>query len=198
MALSDLEAILVEGCRRGDEEAWRTLFRTYAPDLGRYLRGMVRDRAEVDDLVQASLIEFLRSIDRFRGEASLRTWLHRIARHVALTASRGRTRREKHLAAYAARERRRAPDPHAAVEARQRLGWVHRLIDELEPDFREVWLLREVQHLEVAECATVLDIPPGTVLTRHHRARQKLIAMLESLEEEPPAPLRLVNDGEES
>ena len=91
MPLTEEERLLIEGCRTGDEEAWRVLYRAYAPDIGQFLRGMIRG-CDPEELVQRVFMEFLSSLDRFRGDASLRTWLHRIARNVALTDNRSRTR----------------------------------------------------------------------------------------------------------
>lgn len=199
MPMTELERILVEGCRQGDQEAWRTLYRTYAPDIARYLRGMVTDRSDVEDLVQTCLIKFLSSIDHFRGEASLRTWLHCIARNVALHEIRGRTRRERHLAAYARSSHHESPGPDGAVEARDQLDRVMSLLHELDAPFRDVWVLREIQQLEVSECAVILDLPNSTVRTRHHRARQKLLALLETQEQAPSQRLRLIaSEGGES
>ena len=95
MSWTPEERVLVDGCRRGDEEAWRALYRAYAPDVGRYLRGMVGGAADPDDLVQRVFLEFLRSLEGYRGDASIRTWLHRIARHVALRSRRGHQRRQR-------------------------------------------------------------------------------------------------------
>lgn len=197
------DRILVEGCRRGDDKAWLTLYRAYAGDVGCFLKGMLRHTGEVDDLVQKVFLEFLSSLPRFRGDAGLRTWLHRVARHVALHEIRGRERRRHHVRSYAETIRDDATDPERQLEARDRLTLVRALLHQLDEVFREVWVLREVQGFSVAEAAAVLDIPEATVRTRHHRARRQLLALVEALDERDerhagrPNGLRLVGSSGE-
>lgn len=178
------EQTLLRGCREGDDEAWLALFQTYATDVGTFLRGMLHT-TDVDDLVQKVFLSFLSSLDRFRGDASLRTWLLRIARNVALREIRDRTRRRRHLRAYA----RSVDEPQAApdgqVHARDQLARIQRLVAGLDDRFREVWVLRELGFCSVAETAAILDIPESTVRTRHHRARARLF---DSLAEDDSVP----------
>lgn len=193
------EQTLVDGCRAGDERAWLAVYRAYAADVGMYLRGVLLHSQEVDDLVQRVFLEFLGSLDRFRGEAGLRTWLHRIARHVAMREMRTRQRREQHIRAYARAVQDDRADGEARAHARLRLQQVEQLLSDLDPDFREVWVLRELSQLSVAETAAIVDIPAGTVRTRHHRARQRLFELLRNADASgsPRATLMLVSGGGE-
>jgi len=190
MALSPEERLLVEGCRRGDEQAWLALYQAYAADIGRYLNGMLHRRHDTDDLVQTVFLEFLGSLSRFRGDASLRTWLHCIARRVASHAIRRHQRRQRHVQAYAETVRGEGQDPDGRIMARDRLQLIQALLAEVQEDFREVWLLRELQGLDVSEAAVVLEIPEATVRTRHYRARRQLMALVEALDEREAATLR--------
>lgn len=178
MALSAEERRLVEGCRRGDERAWLTVYRAHSGDIGLYLGGMLYDQAEVDDLVQRVFLEFLSSLERFRGDAGLRTWLHAIARRVASRAIRSRTRRRRHLQDYARTVEAHGVTAEPQVVARGQLTRIKALLGELDPARREVWVLRELNQLDVAEVAAIVGIPPATVRTRHHRARRRLLALL--------------------
>ena len=184
--MSPEEQILVEGCRRGDEQAWLALYRAFAADVGRYLNGMLQRPGDTDDLVQRVFLEFLSSLGRYRGDAGLRTWLHRIARNLALRQLRSRQRREKHIRAYAEAIEDTAVRPQARLEAREQLERVNALLARVDEGFREVWLLREIQGFTVADAAAILEIPAATVRTRHHRARRQLFALLEA-EDEPNA-----------
>ncbi len=182
MALTREERVLLRGCRDGDEDAWLALYRAHAADVGLFLGGMLPGNSEIDDLVQKVFLQFLASLDRFRGEAGIRTWLHRIARHVALHELRGASRRQRHVRAYAETVDRDGPDPEDQVLARDRLALIRALLDRLDGPFREVWILREISGLSVAETAAVLEVPATTVRTRHHRARQRILALLEELD----------------
>ena len=202
MPLTDEERRLVDGCRAGDEAAWRLLYRMYAGDVGRSLKGMLYDSGDVDDLVQGVFLEFLSSLERFRGDASVRTWLHRIARNVALHEIRSVTRRSRHVRSYAETVDRAGPSPEGQVMARYRLKLVQDVLAEIGDGFREVWVLRELVGLSVAEVAEVLEAPEATVRTRHHRARRQLLSLVDRLDEvdaevldrgEPP--VRLVKDN---
>lgn len=181
--LTEDQQVLLEGCRRGDEAAWIALFRAYSGDVGRFLKGMLRNHSEVDDLVQRVFLQFIASLDRYRGDATLRTWLLRIARNVALHEIRTRSRRERHVKAYAeSLGSSVGVNPEGQVAARQRLARLEKLIWSLEPEFREVWVLREVGGCSVAEAAQVMEVPEATIRSRHYRARKKLFNLLEALE----------------
>jgi len=199
VVLTPDEQTLLDGCRSGDNAAWLTLFRAYADDVGTFLRGMLRT-SDVDDLVQKVFLSFISSLDRYRGEASLRTWLLRIARHVALHEIRTKSRRKRHLRAYAESVDRVSPDPEGRMHARARLELIERLVASLDEPFREVWALREVGLCSVAEAAEVLEIPEATVRTRHYRARAKMFEMLAEIDgstDPDPAPgLSIVGDRE--
>lgn len=177
--LSRDEQTLIDGCKRGDERAWLALYNAYAADVGRYLRGMLKAGTDIDDLVQKVFLQFLNSLARFRGESGLRTWLHGIARHIAMHAIRGDARRNKHIAAYAAEVSTTGPHLEAQLSARSELSHVQTLLQALDPALREVWLLREMHGFTPAEVAAIVDAPAGTVRTRHHRARAQLRALLE-------------------
>lgn len=182
MVLTEDEQILLEGCRKGDEKAWLALYRAYGSDVGFFLKGMLRASSDIDDLVQKVFLAFLSSLDRFRGEASIRTWLHRIARNIALHEIRSHARREKYIRAYAATTETEEQSAEGQVSARHRLALVQGLLGELTESFREVWVLREVMDFSVTEAAEVLEIEEATVRTRHYRARQKVLELLQEMD----------------
>ena len=199
MILNKDEEILLKGCRDGDEKAWLALYRAYASDVGFYLKGMMSASTDVDDLVQKVFLGFLSSLDRYRGEASLRTWLHRIARNIALQEIRSRTRREKYVSSYAETVTDTVDSAEGQVAAKNELRIVQQLMEELPDSYREVWVLRELMGFTVSEAALVLDSEEATVRSRHHRARQKILQQLQEVEltvgeaTESPQHLRLVS-----
>lgn len=205
VVLTDDEQILLRGCRDGDNAAWLSLYRTYAGDVGGFLKGMLRHSNDIDDLVQKVFLTFVSTLDRYRGEASLRTWLLRIARNLALHEIRSQHRRDRHLRAYAESVAgRRSPCTLSRVEARDELDRIQRLLGGLDERFREVWVLREIGSCSVSEAAVVLDVPEATVRTRHYRAKKRLMALLEAADA-PVQPgrhsaesLTLVKGGGES
>ena len=184
MILTPEEKTLIDGCKQGDEKAWLALYRAYGSDIGSFLKGMLRHSNEIDDLVQKVFLEFLSSLGRFRGEASIRTWLHRIARHVALHEIRSYKRRTGYVNAYAQTADKESKGPEEEVHARNYLNVIQDSLLELKASFREVWVLREVVQLSVAETAAVLEVGAATVRTRHHRAREQILLKLTELDKE--------------
>ena len=182
MSLTPEEQKLIEGCKKGDEKAWLALYRAYGNDIGRFLKSMLRHSNEIDDLVQKVFLEFLSSLERFRGEASIRTWLHRIARHVALHEIRSYKRRTHYVTSYAEMVDKENKGHEDEVTARNSLSVIQEVLLELKAAFREVWVLREVVQLSVLETAHVLEIGAATVRTRHYRAREQILARLQQLD----------------
>jgi len=184
------ERTLLEGCKAGDEAAWLALYRAYGGDVGGFLKGMLRHSTEIDDLVQRVFLEFLSSLNRFRGDASLRTWLLRIARNLALREIRTRSRRQRYVRAYAETVGDTAASPEGQIHARHQLQQIQGLLSTLDDAFREVWLLREIGGCTVAETAAILEIEPVTVRTRHHRARRRILEGVQMLEGPEPESSR--------
>lgn len=182
MALMDDERILLRGCRDGDERAWLALYRAYAGDVGLFLKAMLHSSYDVEDLVQKVFLEFLSSLDRFRGDSGIRTWLHSIARNVARHEIRGNARRAHHVRAYVETVAQEGTSPEGQVEARNRLSLIQGMLSELKEPFREVWVLRELVGLSPDETAAVLEVAVATVRTRHHRARQQILSLLKKLD----------------
>jgi len=80
---SPSDVALIAACRRGERGAMEKVFRAHAEALARLLTRIVGPSIDVEDLLQETFAEAITAFPRFRGETSLRTWLHRIAIHVA-------------------------------------------------------------------------------------------------------------------
>lgn len=178
------EIELVERCRQGDEAAWRELYRAHAPAVRRYLAGMVGAREDLEDLIQGVFMTSLRNLDRFEHRSKLRTWLIGIAHRTALTAARSDRRRRRFKAAF---ERAMSivhqGGTHSAMNraiARSDLEVVSGALEDMSTKLREVWTLREVVGLSVAEVSEAIQLAPGSVRARHSRARAFLDQRLQS------------------
>jgi RNA polymerase sigma-70 factor (ECF subfamily) len=153
-----------------------SLFRAYAPELGRYLVAMVRDRALAEDLLQDTFCDALRARER-RGEiANERAWLYGIARHRALRALRRGRRFQRALLRLGGS----GPETQEGDEA------VVALLDvlerELSPEQRALVLLRYVHGFQAAELAEMTALSPEAVRQRLSRGRARLLASTESKE----------------
>jgi RNA polymerase sigma-70 factor (ECF subfamily) len=89
------ELDLVERCRRGDQQALRTVFLAHSAYLERLLARVVGPSLEVEDLLQSTFVAAIQAFPRFRGEAQVRTWLARIAVRTAQERLRSAAHRRR-------------------------------------------------------------------------------------------------------
>ena len=148
----------------------RMLFRT--------ARAILRDDAEAEDALQEAYLRAYRSLDEFRGEAQISTWLARIVANEALMRLRKRARRAEIVpidaSATAEEVETEMEKPETAAERGQMRRLLESQIDALPDAYRAVFMLRAVEELSVEETGAVLDLPAATVRTRLFRARAML------------------------
>ncbi len=173
---SDIE--LIEAVRAGSENAFRRLVERYEPVVATTVIGMLGRCPEARDVGQQVFIRFFRSAGDFRGDASLKTYLTRIAINLSLNELKRRKReRSRYIALDDDVELPGGPQPDP--EASEKVAIVQRAIDQLEPGFKAVVNLRMMQGHTVKETAEMLGVPSGTVLSRLSRARVKLANLLQ-------------------
>ena len=183
------DAVLVDFARQGEEAAMRVIIQRHNRRLYRTARAILRDDSEAEDVVQEVYLRAFAALDGFRGEASLSTWLTRIALNEAL----GRLRRRRPtsgLEAVDAAAGRNGADlivfpgvqPPASPESEMARGQIRllleRAIDELPESFRVVFILRDIEEMSIEQTALHLSLKPETVKTRLHRARRLIRAAL--------------------
>jgi RNA polymerase sigma-70 factor (ECF subfamily) len=184
------EAKLIDALRAGEDDAYAQLVRRYGGRLLAVTRRLLREEEDARDAVQEAFLSAFKSIGRFEAQARLSTWLHRIAVNAALMKLRSKRRRpetsiEELLPGF-------VEDGHMAeppqpwregadtlVARRETRDWVRGRIDELPESHRTVLVLRDIEELDTTEVAELLDISPGAVKTRLHRARQALRSLLD-------------------
>jgi RNA polymerase sigma-70 factor (ECF subfamily) len=164
------ERDLVERIRAGDMPAMETLMRRHNRTLFRTARAILRDEAEAEDAVQEAYIQAYRSIDRFRGESKLSTWLVRIAANQALMRRRRRASRGE-VIPIGEGEMDSNPGPESEAMRGEMGRLLESKIDALPDSYRVVFMLRAIEEMSVDETAAALDMPPATVRTRFFRAR---------------------------
>lgn len=156
---------LVNAAREGDNIAVRELVRRTQPTIWR-LCNMLGSPGEEDDLVQDTYLRAFRSLPSYRGDAPIIAWLSSIARRVCADHVRGRVRQRRLVGALA----QSADDQWAAAPGNPTFG----LLDAIDPDRREAFVLTQVAGLSYDEAAVVLDCPVGTIRSRVARARADL------------------------
>jgi RNA polymerase sigma-70 factor (TIGR02943 family) len=168
----------------------------YRPALLRYARRAMRNTADAEDVVQATLLAALSAPESFGGRSSPRTWLHGILKHKIMDVFRRQAReplresqpehelRDETEALFSADGHwREAPaawgDPEAALVQREFHAVLDDCIASLPRTAARVFTMRELMELEVAEICEVLDITPNNCFVLLHRARMKLRVLLE-------------------
>jgi RNA polymerase sigma-70 factor (ECF subfamily) len=159
----------------GDKPQFAILVRRYNQRVFRAARAVLRDDSEADDVVQQAWLIAYRQLASFRFEASLGSWIARIAVHEALARVRTSTRRNGLALVDDAADvpaESRSPEDHVA--ARETAKLLERHIDALPETYRTAFVLRDVEELSTAETARVLGVTEEAVRVRLHRARRIL------------------------
>jgi RNA polymerase sigma-70 factor (ECF subfamily) len=171
---------LLVRARAGDHGAFRIIVERYQSEVSRTVVGMLGSSQQVDDVAQEVFIQLFRSLDRFRGESSVSTYLKRIAINRSLDALRQRKRLTSRFLSRDGDETLPEPvaDDDSPIERRERNEAVHRAIQALPEKHRAVAVLRLIDECSTEETAKILDLPYGTVLSRLSRAQKKLQTLL--------------------
>ncbi len=166
------DAVLLERCRSGDERAATVLVRRYSLSLARFVASL-GERQEVEEVVQDTFVRAFASLDGFRGESSLRSWLFTIARNLVRDRVRSRTSKYRVVPI----EESHAVTEHDALDAAVSDETERRLGDALErlsPMQREVFTLRVSEGLSYREIAAVVGSTEGAARVHYHNAMRSI------------------------
>lgn len=175
MSSPDLE--LLDAARKGDRWALERLLSRHQARVFRFGRKMCGDDEDAQDVLQETLIAAARALPDFRGASSVSTWLYTIARSFCI-----KQRRTSKFAPARLESIDQEPDraaqlahpgrsPEEDVAGRQLQGVLDEAIASLEPMYREVLILRDVEGLSAPEVAEALELSVEAVKSRLHRAR---------------------------
>jgi len=145
------------------------------PRLRRFARALSRDRADADDLTQASIEKALRARQQWQPGTRMDSWMYRIMRNAWIDTARARSRAAQTFMPEEAGVNV-ADDGARAIEAHVELGELARAMEMLPDEQREAVALVLVEGLAYKEAAAILDVPMGTLTSRLVRGRQALIA----------------------
>lgn len=175
------------------------VFREYAPRIYNLARRMLGNDTDAEDVTQDVLLQVVRKLDTFRGDAQLSTWLHRVTVNAALAHRQKRANRQKHEAGEAGDELLETAAPDAAVKrwnvppeepilAAEQHEVIEKAIKDLPEPFRDVYLLADVEGLPNAEIGEILGLSVPAVKSRLHRARMRMRDLLAPHFEEQVTP----------
>jgi len=186
----ELDQILVERAQQGDKKAFGMLVEKYHRKLGRLLGRMIRDQAEVEDVVQESFIKAYRALHNFRGDSAFYTWLYRIGINTAKNYLVSMGRRPQVMQEVEiddvenfedGGEMRTMDTPETALMTKQIAQVVNDTVASLPEELRTAITLREIEGLSYEEIATLMQCPIGTVRSRIFRARETISEKLKPL-----------------
>jgi RNA polymerase sigma-70 factor (ECF subfamily) len=185
------EAEFIERLKRGDAAAFEELVTERSGEIYGLLFRLTENSEEARDLTQETFLRAFQSIDRFRGEADLRTWIYRIAINQARNRWRWwrRRRRESTVSLDATQGdsnqtllttlAETSANPEQETLAHEREVALRAALGKLGQSYREAVILRDIEGFTYEEIATTLGINVGTVKSRLARGRQELRRKLE-------------------
>lgn len=176
------ESALVQRCASGDQAACSELVYEHQRMVVQLAMNLLGDRDEALDLSQDVFLRVFRTITRFRGQSSLRTWIYRIAVNQARNRHRFWRRRhradqvslDEHLAAHGDFVSEGDATPERVLAQKELATRLQAALDRLPFDQRTAIVLREIDGLSYDEIAFSLGVAVGTVKSRLTRARQAL------------------------
>jgi RNA polymerase sigma-70 factor (ECF subfamily) len=187
---SSEEQAVIAAVQAGNTAFFAKLVTAYQDRLFGAMCIVLGNRQDAEDVTQEAFAKAFLKLDTFQGRSSFFTWLHRIARHVAIDNRRRgwRERQQRnadvgdvHDLASSTLMRASDPGPAEAAERKENHQRLYRALATMDEERREVITLRDLQGLDYAEIAEILQLPIGTVRSRLHRARLELRGLLADL-----------------
>jgi RNA polymerase sigma-70 factor (ECF subfamily) len=185
---------LVAAARRGDRDAFRTLFERYHRRAYSLALGVVRNHDDALDVVQDAFIKAHKYLDKFEGNSSFYTWLYRIVMNLAIDHLRRHRRLrpveldEQQLQATAEDEllpRLLGANPGRALFDKQIRARIADALGELSDNHRAVLVMRELEGLSYEEMAKAMACSKGTIMSRLFHARKNMQRRLADLVDRP-------------
>jgi RNA polymerase sigma-70 factor (ECF subfamily) len=172
---------LVAHYRAGDNAALEALFQRCQPRLYRLALSVLDDPAEADEAAQEALAAALSALDSYRGDSSFDTWLYSITLNACRIRLRKRQAWQRLRQTLQVLFQARGPHPHPeeVIAQRQDRRALWQALQALGEKHRLPVVLRYYHDFSIAEIAQMLNISGGTVASRLHTARQRLLVTLQ-------------------
>ena len=190
MTQAETDEQLVRKSQDDDERAFGELVSRYESKVYSLALKMLRNPEDAEDVLQDTFLRAYRGIKSFKGNSTFSTWIYRITANSALM--RLRKRQLPTVSIDDADEREApiniadwAPGPVEQMLNQETQAAMTEAIEALPPEFRQVFVLRDVEELSNAEVAEILDLSVAAVKSRLHRARLKVRNRLATYFTEP-------------
>ena len=188
------DSVLVERCRRGDSSAMERLILKYQNRLFNTILRICANHEDAAELTQETFVKIIEGIGRFQGKSSFYPWAIRIAVNLAINHSQRHRRIGFHsldseesvvgedtaLLLKDFLHNENAPDPAGVAQNKELCEMVTLAMMKLDETHRTVMVLRDIEGMNYAQIAQVLEVELGTVRSRLSRARSNLKEILEA------------------
>jgi RNA polymerase sigma-70 factor (ECF subfamily) len=182
------ETELIQGLRNGDESAFKYLVDTYKDRVFNTAIGIVQNAEDAEDVSQEVFIQVYRSVQNFKGESKLSTWLYRIATTRALDLLRSRKSKKRFgfLQRLFGDENEPAfelPDfnhPGVALDRKENAARLFKAINQLPENQKIAFTLHKIEDLSYQEVSEIMQTTLPAVESLMHRAKQNLRKILEN------------------
>ncbi len=177
---AEMDRALIARWNGGDQRAATMLVEKHAPSLARFV-GSLGVITAPEEIVQDTFVRAFGSLDSFRGESSLRSWLFTIARRLVLDQRRATRHERNHVAIEDAQNQLvSADDVLDGVVADESEGRVREAVARLSPTQREVFTLRVVEGLSYKEIAVIASTTEGAARVHYHNAMRAVKEFLDA------------------
>lgn len=173
------EREVVARAQEGDMQAFRRLYDAYLRRVTAQVGRTMGPGPEVEDVVQKVFIQVHRSLPSFKGDSKFSTWLYRVTWNVTVSHMR---RRAPTVNLPALRQFAVSEGQWEKLEARDKLRTLHAGVADLPDDYREAFVLFELEGHTLTEIAEITGDSINTVASRVRRSRERLRALLERAE----------------
>ena len=180
------ETALIDCIVSGQSSKFEVLVGKYQRRIYATVYGMLGNRHDAEDVTQETFLTAFRKLDQFERRSSFYTWLHRIAFNAAIDLQR-RKKRTKHpvgsgeMIESSNFADQREESPASIAMSKETVNRVQLALASLDAERRNIIVLRDLQGIDYAEIASILEIPVGTVRSRLHRARIELREIMNAM-----------------
>lgn len=158
-------------------ESFDQIYQTCFDPVYRYVLSLSGDAQLAEEITQETFFKALRSLDRFRGDSSLKSWLCAIAKNQFCTALR---KKKNHPAPLTETQQDPAAGPEEALLSREDGLRIHRLLHDLPEPYREVFTLRTLGQLSFRDIGELFGKTENWACVVYHRARARIKEEMEA------------------
>ena len=185
------EAEAIVKAQLGDEHCFAALYAQHKRRVFSLCLRMTGDHAQAEDFTQEAFLHLFRKIGSFRGESAFSTWLHRLAVNIVLMQFRKKVLAEISLDETLDTQQEDKPKREIAIRDNVLQGSIDRItlqrvIDDLPPGYRIIFVLHDIEGYEHNEIAEMLGCSVGNSKSQLHKARMKLRTLLVTVNNAAP------------